>query len=120
MRQLLDQGVNRRDVGSDVIEELGFSVGLWNRARPAVGLSVTAGAYPSFAGVLNSVVLDFPPPEAEAMLLYDPRPAGAILEAVVESWEPDWATWTTHALRSAQGAAPCEPRPCCASAPRRR
>lgn len=107
--RLLAQGVNRRDVGGDVIEELGFSVGLWNRARPAVGLSGTVGAHPSFTGVLNSVVFDFPPPEAEALRLYEPRVAGAILDAVVESWEPDWATWTTHALRSAQGAAPREP-----------
>lgn len=107
--RLLAQGVNRRDVGGDVIEELGFSIGLWNRARPAVGLSGTVGAYPSFQGVLNSVVLDFPPPEAEALRLYEPSVAQAIFDAVVEAWEPNWATWTTHALRNAQGAAPREP-----------
>src|SRR3989442_863361 len=29
---LLDRGRNRRDVGRDVIDELGFNVGLWNGA----------------------------------------------------------------------------------------
>lgn len=107
--KLLAQGVNRRDVGGDAIEELGFSIGLWNRARPAVGLSATVGAHPSFQGVLNSFVLDFPPPEAEALRIYEPSLAEAIFNAVVEAWEPDWATWTTHALRNAQGAAAREP-----------
>ena len=106
---LLAQGVNRRDVGGDVIEELGYSVGLWNRARPAVGFSATVGAHPSFMGVLNSVVFDFPRPEAEALRLYEPRVAGAVIDAVVESWEPNWATWTTHAWRSAQKVASREP-----------
>ncbi len=82
--KLLAQGVNRRDVGGDAIEELGFSIGLWNRARPAVGLSATVGAHPSFQGVLNSFVLDFPPPEAEALRIYEPSLAEAIFNAVVE------------------------------------
>lgn len=107
--RLLAQGVNRRDVDGEVIEELGFSLGLWNRARPAVGLSGTVGAHPSFHGVLNSIVFDFPPPEAEALRLYEPRVAEAIFDAVIEAWEPDWATWTSHALRDVQGAAPREP-----------
>ncbi len=67
------------------------------------------GAHPSFQGVLNSLVLDFPPPESEALRLYEPGVAEAIFEAVVEAWEPDWATWTSDALRNAQGAAPREP-----------
>lgn len=107
--QLLAQGRNRRDVGGEVIEELGFSIGLWNRAKPAVGMSGTVGAHPAFPGMLNSFVLDFPPPEDDALRLYDPAVAEAIFQAVVEEWEPDWATWTSHALRNAQGAAPREP-----------
>lgn len=109
LEQLLAKGVNRRDVDGEVLEELGFSVGLWNRATPAVGLSGTMGAHPSFQGVLNSVVFDFPPPEADALRLYKPIVAEAIFDAVVETWEPSWATWTSHALRNAQGAPPREP-----------
>jgi hypothetical protein len=60
--RLLAQGVNRLDVGGEVIEELGFSFGLWNRARPPVGLSGLVGAYPSFQGVVNRIVFNFPSP----------------------------------------------------------
>lgn len=107
--QLLAKGVNRRDVDSEVVEELGFSVGLWNRASPTVGLSGTVGAYPSFQGVLNSFVLDFPPPEADALRLYEPSVAEAIFDAIIEIWEPEWATWTAPSLRNIQNAAPREP-----------
>jgi hypothetical protein len=107
--RLLVQGVNRRDVDGEVLDELGFSLGLWNRARPAIGLSGTVGAHPSFPGVLNSLVLDFPPPEAEGLRLYEPGVAEAIFDAVIEAWEPDWATWTSNALRNMQSAAPREP-----------
>jgi hypothetical protein len=108
--RLLLQGLNRRDAGGEVIEELGFSFGLWNRNRPAVGLGGTVGACPSFAGVLNSIVLDVPPPDDEAAArLYEPAVAAAILDAVVEAWMPDWATWTSPSLRNVQGAAAREP-----------
>jgi hypothetical protein len=95
--RLLLQGLNRRDAGGEVIEELGFSFGLWNRNRPAVGLGGTVGACPSFAGVLNSIVLDVPPPDDEAAA------------RLVEAWMPDWATWTSPSLRNVQGAAAREP-----------
>ncbi len=108
-RLLARSGVNRRDVDGEIIEELGFSFGLWNRARPVVGMSGTVGAYPSFPGVLNSVVLDFPHPEAESLRLYEPRVAEAIFDGVIAAWEPDWATWTSPALRDAQRVVPREP-----------
>lgn len=107
--RLLAQGRNRRDVDEEVIEELGFSFGMWNRATPTVGLSGTVGAHPSFSGVLNHFVLDFPPPDAEARRLYDPNVARSIFDAVVEAWEPEWATWSTPALRGVQGVEAQEP-----------
>jgi hypothetical protein len=67
------------------------------------------GAHPSFPGVLNSLVFDFPPPEDEAFRLYEPRVAEAVFDAVIEAWEPDWASWTSHTLRNVQGAAPRGP-----------
>jgi hypothetical protein len=105
----LAQGRNRRDFGGEVIEELGFSVGLWNRARPAVGLSATVGAYTSTPGVLNSFVLELPEPDDVSARIYQPEAAAAIFAAVVESWAPAWATWTTHSLRNAQNPSPGEP-----------
>lgn len=110
LNRLLSQGVNRRDVGGEVIEDLGFSFGLWNRNRPTVGLGGTVGAHPSFGGVLNGIVLDIPPPDDDAAArLFVPAVATAIFDAVVEAWMPDWATWTSHPLRKVQGAAPREP-----------
>ena len=109
LSRLLSQGQNRRDVGGEVIQELGFSFALWNGAIPAVGMSGTVGAHPATPGVLNSFVLDLPPPSPAARRLYEPRAAEAVFDAVIEAWEPDWATWTSHALRSAQDAAPREP-----------
>lgn len=47
LAKLLAEGINRRDFGGEAIEHLGFAIGLWNRARPTVGLSATIGAYPA-------------------------------------------------------------------------
>lgn len=107
--KLFEKGRNRRDFGNGVIEELGFELDLWNRARPAVGLAAIGGSYSTNPGILNSFVLDFPPPEADALRLYKPSVAEAIFDAVVDAWEPDWATWTSHTLRDAQGAPLREP-----------
>lgn len=107
--ELFAKGRNRRDFGGEVIEELGFSIGLWNRARPAVGLSAKVGAYTTLPGILNSFVLELPALDGESASLYRPGTATAIFQAVVDAWEPDWATWTTHRLRNSQAPAPREP-----------
>lgn len=106
---LFERGRNRRDFGGEAIEELGFRVGMWNRARPAVGLSVHAGSFSTHPGILNSFVLNVPGPDDGAGALYQPAEAAAIFEAVVQAWEPEWATWTTHEWREAQSPAPRQP-----------
>lgn len=107
---LLERGRNRADVGGAVIVELGFSVNLWNRSRPEIGLSGLVGAYPSVPGILNNLVLSFPPSEqSDAASLYKQATGEAVMEAIVDAWEPEWATWTTHGIREAQAAAPREP-----------
>lgn len=47
LMKLLEGGRNRRDIGGEVIEELGFHFGLWNGADDdrATGLSITCGLY---------------------------------------------------------------------------
>lgn len=107
--ELLEHGRNRRDFGGEILEELGFTVGLWNRARPAVGLSATVGTYSTSPGILNSFVLELPPLADGSSCLYQPKAAGVIFEAIVQAWNPEWATWTTHGWREAQAAAPREP-----------
>jgi hypothetical protein len=94
LRNLLDRGRNRRDVGRTVIEELGFRTGLWNGGdeNKAIGLNITCGLYwtspnPS-ASMSNSVTVDLP--ENLGELKQSERMAG-VLAAVARAWEPDWA-----------------------------
>jgi hypothetical protein len=109
LRELLLAGVNRRDADGTPIAELGFSAGLWNGDRKVpVGLSVTCGAWTSTPGVMNAVVLDLPTP-GEAPALYELDTARCLMRAVVEAWEPDWATLTTYELADALDAGPREP-----------
>lgn len=106
---MLRDGVNRRDMGEEAIDQLGFSVALWNRAEPAVSLSMHVGSYAGQPGVLNSLVMNFPAPHDSAEALYRPSSAEAIFESAVSIWRPEWATWTTHEWRDIQSPAPREP-----------
>jgi Immunity protein 52 len=91
---LLDRGRNRRDVGSTVIEELGFQAGLWNgrSGGKAAGLSITCGLYWTSpnpdAGLSNCVTLDLPEDLGE---LNQAGRMSGVLAAVARAWEPDWA-----------------------------
>ncbi len=109
LEELFEHGRNRREVGREPIDELGFQVGLWNRSNPAVGLSCVAGSYAFSLGVSNSFVLEFPRLDEASLALYDPAVAERIVEAVIDVWDPDWLTWTSHALRNKQHAGPREP-----------
>lgn len=110
LAELLERGRNRTDVGREVIQELGFSFDLWNRSRPEVGLNGLVGAYPSVGRIVNTFVLSFyASAQPEAARIYTDASAKAVMKAVVEAWEPDWATWSTSRLRDAQPVEPREP-----------
>lgn len=106
--ELLD-GRNRTDIGNKVIEELGFSMSAWNgatRPDPSAGMSTSCGRY-DLVGTTNRFLLKLPSPEeAETLRLYDPAAAEEIFDTIVRTWEPDWATWTSHSLLDAQDADP--------------
>jgi hypothetical protein len=104
--ELLAAGQNRRDIGDGVIHELGYRVSVWNGRPEAVELSLTCGAYVN-RPTANNVLLKFPPMDV-AEPAYGPALYVDAMRSVVESFEPDWATFTTHALRTAQGARPGE------------
>ncbi len=106
---LFERGSNRNDVDGGVIDELGFSVGLWNRARPAIGLSAHAGSFSKVPGLLNSFVLNVAGPDDGADALYERKLATAVFEAIIRAWEPHWATWRTYEWAVAQSPAPREP-----------
>lgn len=104
LAELLRRGRNRRDDNGEAIEALGFRVAMWNRTRPEVGLRATVG----MTSGLNAVVLQLPVLD-EGPQLYRRGAAAAVMKAVVESWGPTWATWTTDGWREAQLADPGQP-----------
>lgn len=106
---VIARGVNRTDSTREPIPQLGWHFGMWNRARPEVGLSGSVGAYSAKNGILNSSVLRFDPYHEEVLRLYDPSVAHRIFEAIVESWEPDNAIWATSKLYEAQEPGQSEP-----------
>jgi hypothetical protein len=111
LRGLLVAGTNHRDADGSSIDELGFSVGLWNGdgERP-IGLSITCGAWTTTAGVMNSVVLDLPPwSRTRHERLFEIDTARCVISAVVESWRPNWATLTSYELADALDAPPRVP-----------
>jgi hypothetical protein len=111
LTRLLVAGVNRRDSDRTAIEELGFSAGLWNGDRDVpIGLTASCGVWSASRGIMNSFVLDLPPPSVErATHLYELDTAVALMRAVVEPWWPDWATLTSYGLADALDSSPREP-----------
>jgi len=100
LRDLLLAGRNRGDFSGEVLEDLGYSAGLWNKQRVSVGLSIHCGSYNERVG--NALVLKLPVLDAESAVLYDPTVGRRIMHAVIESWSPEWATWITPSVRDAQ------------------
>lgn len=92
---LLARGQNRRDAEPrEVIEELGFSVGLWNGAEDDkdAGLSIKCGLHwksqSRNAGLSNNVILTLPSDLGE---LRRAESMARVLAVVSEAWEPAWA-----------------------------
>lgn len=110
LRELLLAGRARRDdAGRAVMSELGFSASIWNGQEVQVGVSVRCGLSAAGPGLVsNSLSVQLPAAEGDALALYGRDAALAVMRAVVESWQPAWATWTSHRLRRAQGSQPGE------------
>ncbi|MGC5585913.1 Imm52 family immunity protein [Ornithinimicrobium sp. W1665] len=103
---LVERGRARRDVDDETIDELGFTGGMWNGQTPSVGLTFQCGA--TFMPIGNNVVLQLSG-GGEGETLTEPAVARAVLDSLVNAWEPVWVTWTTDAWRNAQGAEPGRP-----------
>ncbi len=86
--RLVNRGRNRADADGSVIEDLGFQFGLWNGADDdhSIGLSIGCGGYAP--RIPNSVVIDFP---RDLGPLKDADKTRAVLTAVAQAWEPEWA-----------------------------
>lgn len=89
LEELLLKGRNRRDDNREVIEELGFSLSLWNGAdveEAESSIRLLCGSYTE--RVSNNVLIDLP-------YLSESLPwvenASALLTLVAEIWRPQWA-----------------------------
>ena len=111
LEKLLDSGRQRTDFGGDIMADLGFSAALWNRqSARAAAWSVSCGAFPPpGVGVSNVFVVDWPERAPGLTVERDLSVAKAAMRVVVQAWEPDWATWTTHAMRELQQASARHP-----------
>ncbi len=100
VKELLLRGRNRKDIGKEVIEDMGFSMSLWNGGEDcqSVGFRVHCGAYTGNLSLGNSCVVNLPSdgPPSERLLRVDTLLC--LMRAVVESFDPDWATVMPDAL----------------------
>lgn len=83
---LLEKGRNRRDDTDEPIADLGFHVGLWNGHEGELGasLDMQCGCYCDI--FRNRVVMDVP-----VVKELGTRGVVALVVAMAEVWEPDWA-----------------------------
>jgi hypothetical protein len=84
----------------------GFVVGMWNGDLDrAVGLTLSAGWHVGpHAG--NACTLQLPPDPASHLTAEQAR---SVVQALVESWDPSWATLSSHSWRDQQGWGPGRP-----------
>jgi hypothetical protein len=108
MEVLLSEGRDRKDIGGEVIEELGFHAALWNRGV-SVSLRTLCGAVPAAPYVSNSCVLGPFGPSDTTAVLFEPAVARLMLMALVEAWAPQWAAFTSNEMRDGQHSAPGRP-----------
>ncbi len=89
LQDLLRKGRNRRDVGREVIEELGFTLSFWNGAgeeEAEASVRVHCGAYGEWVG--NNVSVDLPYQSEDLKWVGN---ASSLLALVAEIWRPKWA-----------------------------
>ncbi|VVE72749.1 hypothetical protein PCA31118_04300 [Pandoraea captiosa] len=89
LETLFLKGVNRRDVGGESIDELGFRISVWNGAGDdhAASLTMRCGLYSEVPGVNNAVSLTIP----SEFDLDSVAKVRRLLVSVIRAWQPDWA-----------------------------
>lgn len=103
LRKLLDKGRHRTDVGSHIIDSLGFRVSLWNGLPEDNGetsISINCGLYADNPGLLNSCVINLPKGGMAEERILNLKVLEKIIFAVARTWEPDWAIVTSGRLRN--------------------
>ncbi len=104
VKNLLNRGRRRIDIGDDVTNDLGYSIGLWNGATEdrAVGLSISCGICHNDpkTDLYNRVVLDLPRNLGELHLT---ECMAHILAIAVKTWEPAWVCVISRSMMLARG-----------------
>ena len=108
--KLLLKGRNKRDIGGEVMEELGFRVNLWNGrgSSEAMSLGVGCGMFSKVAGLSNAMYLTLPK-NREALSLETDNALRNLLLVMVEAWSPDWGAVFDakgEAIKDRQGNGP--------------
>jgi hypothetical protein len=110
LRDLLLAGRNRRDFDGEVIEQLGFSVSVWNGdLERSASVSVFCGAYAGVAGLLNSMVVSAADPLGELSDGVAGTRGRDLALGLAQAWQPDWITVATQDLLDGIARAPREP-----------
>src|SRR5262249_1770863 len=109
---LIGTGRHRADGSKKLMDDLGFTIGAWNgnKELPAAW-DASCGGCTAFAGIMNSFVLDLAERDQDirSALLYDPQVSRAMLQTIIDAWDPDWAVFTSHALRDLRDLPPRAP-----------
>jgi hypothetical protein len=108
LEKLLLKGRNRTDAGQEVIEQLGFSLGLWNGGPPRgdASLSLFCGGFSE--RTVNSCLLHPPQSGPGSERILTAPLLAEVVRCMVLAWEPDWgiATSSTHMDRVTRTAQP--------------
>lgn len=99
LNELLLAGRNRTDFGGEPIVELGFRVEGWNGQDNAASFSTGCGSYSEVPGIGNNFLLKLPEPSGDTLELYEPIVAEKIVKVILDSWAPEWLTWTSRVMR---------------------
>ncbi|MCW3838460.1 immunity 52 family protein [Sphingomonas canadensis] len=89
LEELLLKGRNRTDVGREIIDDLGFSIRLWNGAsqeEAEATVGIHCGCYSERVG--NNVIIDLPCQSESSPWV---SKASSLLALVAETWRPKWA-----------------------------
>lgn len=107
LKELLLKGRVRRDLGRDVIEELGFGLSLWNGERDyndEATVSIRCGIY--IERLQNSVVIELP---CRCPNSGWREKAPSLLALVARLWRPEWAGIMSTGAMSEQRLGPGQP-----------
>jgi len=90
----LAEGVNRNDVGKEVIAELGFALSLTSSEESTLTLRVNCGVYSSWTN--NCCSIEFPSTGKVADRILRADILTRVAKATVLAWQPDHGVITSH------------------------